>query len=228
MNLFLTSVVDGIESINTLKEMINEQTKLVVLPFAHDFNWLSCAEDVYDKYDRDPHNVNSIFYKTVKSFVNIGIHYENIVVINHFADPIPLIKHKLLAPNTIVYLPGGRPENIITILNKLNLVETIKQCETVVGESAGSMIWSKHFFVYPDPDYRKYHCFKGLNLIKYCVYIPHFNMDNKKSIVNCAKRFHRFHKGAIYFVKDGGWIHYNVPTQRIVRQKNSFKFKKLF
>ena len=228
MNLFLTSVVDGIESINALKKMINEQTKLIVLPFAHDYDYLSCTEDVYNRYDRNPYNTDSIFYKTVKSFVNIGIDYDNIVVINHFADPISLIKHKLLAPNTIVYLPGGRPENIIAILNRLDLVKTIKQCETIVGESAGSMIWSKHFFVYPDQDYKKYHCFKGLGLIKHCVYIPHFNIDNKKSIVKCAKRFRKFHKGTIYFVKDGGWIQYNVPAQKIIRQKDSSKFRRLF
>ena len=226
MNLFLTSTVDGIKSINALKRLINEKTKLVILPFAHDFKWLYNEFDIYEKYSRDPHVESSIFYKTVRPFVDIGIDINNIVVINHFKDPIGLIKHKLLAENTIVYLPGGRPENIIKILNRLNLVDTIKQCKTIVGESAGSMIWSKSYFVYPDPDYKRYHCYRGLNLINNCVFIPHFDLSScYDHILRSARRFSWFHKGPIYLVEDGGWIHYDTIMKRIIKKRKAFKYK---
>ena len=82
MNLFLTSVADGIRTIDALKMLINGRTKLVILPFAHDFKWLASAEDVYEKYDRCHRNTQSIFWKTVKPFIDIGIDPNNIVVIN--------------------------------------------------------------------------------------------------------------------------------------------------
>ena len=221
MDLFLTSVADGntIRSINALKKLINERTKLVVLPFAHDFKWLSCAEDVYEKYDRCPQAENSIFYRTIKPFTDIGIDINNIVVINHFADPVELIKHKLLADNTIVFFPGGRPENIMRILKRLKLTNIIKQCKAVVGESAGAMIWSKHFFVYPDQDYPRYTCFKGLNFTKDCVVIPHVSEDNVSLIARCCRRFSWLHKDDICLIRDGGWIHYNTDKNKFMCYK---------
>lgn len=227
MNLFLTSVADGVNSIEALKESINGRTKLIILPFAHDFEWLSCAEDVYEKYDRCPKATQSIFWKTVKPFTDIGIDPRNIVVINHFADPIELIKHKLLADNTIVFLPGGRPENIMKILRRLDLIKTIKKCKTVVGESAGAMIWSKYFFVYPDADYPKYQKFKGLGLIKNCVFIPHFDIYGiKEHILKAARRFTWTHREDIYLTEDGGWIHYDTIVKKICRRYRAIKFKK--
>lgn len=226
MNLYLTSVCEEIKSIPALKDLINGRTKLIVLPFAHDFEWLSCAEDVYKKYSRCPKETESIFYKTVKPFVDLGIDYRNIVVINHFADPVSLIKHKLLAPNTIVYLPGGRPENIMKILKALTLIETIKKCETVVGESAGSMIWSKNYFVYPDQDYPKYRRFKGLGLIKNCVIIPHYDLKIRERILACARKFSWIYKDKIYMIKDNGWVMYNTLLERVVQSKNAFIYSK--
>ena len=225
MNLFLTSVADGVRSIDALKNMINERTKLVILPFAHDFKWLSCAEDVYEKYDRCPRATNSIFWRTVKPFTDIGIDVNNIVVINRFSDPVGLIKHKLLSDNTIVYLPGGRPENIMKTLKALTLTETIKQCKTVVGESAGSMIWSKYYFVYPDADYKRYKSYKGLGIVSNCVFIPHFQLTgDHRRIAKSARRFSWFHKDTIYLVEDGGWIHYNTESKRIIKRKNAIKY----
>ena len=229
MNLFLTSTADGVGTIPALKHLINGKTKLVILPFAHDFNWLSCAEDVWEKYNRCPKAENSIFWRTVRPFIDIGIDVRNIVVINHFADPVPLIKQKLLADNTIVFLPGGRPENIMKTLKALTLTETIKRCRTVVGESAGSMIWSKYYFVYPDQDYPRYQRFKGLGLIKNCVFIPHYDIYGPKAhILKAARRFSWLHREDIYLTEDGGWIHYNTLINKINRRYRAIKFKKYF
>lgn len=226
MNLFLTSVCEEIKNIDSLKEQINGRTKLIVLPFAHDFEWLSCAEDVYEKYDRCPMAKESIFHKTVRPFIDIGIDINNIVVINRFADPIPLIKHKLLSPNTIVFLPGGRPENIITILKELDLVDTIKKCETIVGESAGSMIWSKNFFVYPDQDYPKYKRFKGLGLTKDCVFLPHYEFKIRDVVLSCARKFSWVSRDKIYMVRDNGYIIYNTIKNKITKSKSAFLYSK--
>ena len=223
MQLFLTSVAEGVESIKYLKDNINSTTQLVVLPFANHFDYLNCAEDVYNHFDRDITNKESIFWRTVKPFINIGINPDRIVVINRFTDPIELIKYKLLADNTVVYLPGGFPENIVKILKELKLTKVIKQCKVVVGESAGSMFWSRKYFVYPDNDYKKYKCYKGISLIKDFVIIPHYNYSDKKikrNILESTKRFKKFHWEKVYLVKDGGWVWYDTENRKVVQYKD--------
>lgn len=218
MQLFLTSVAEGVESIQYLKDNINERTQLVVLPFAHDFDYINKPEDVYIHYDRNPFNEHSIYWRTVKPFINIGINPDRIVVVNIFADPIELIKQKLLADNTIVYLPGGFPENIVALLREFRLVETIKQCKIVVGESAGSMFWSKRFFVYPDNDYTRYRVFKGIKFIKDFVIIPHYNpwdMEQRIKIIDSAKKFKRLRREKVYLISDGGWVWYDSDSKKV-------------
>jgi peptidase E len=228
MNLFLTSVSSGVESIDYLKDIINSNTQLVVLPFAHHFDYLSCKEDVYNHYDRNPFNKESIFWRTVRPFIDIGINPDRIVVINRFDTPINLIKQKLLADNTIVYLPGGFPENIVQILRELRLVEVIKQCKTVVGESAGSMFWSKKFFVYPDQDYPKYKCFRGIKMIKKITIVPHYNdqdINYAVNILDATMKFKKFHRETVYLIKDGGWVWYNSDIHSIIEYKDCVVIK---
>lgn len=216
MNLFMTSVSGAVESIDYLKENINDMTQLIVMPFAHHFDYHGCAEDVWLHYDRDPYNNDSILWRTVRPFLNIGINPDRVVVINIYGDPIELIKQKLLADNTIVYFPGGFPENIVKLLNEFRLIETVKKCKIVVGESAGSMFWSRKYFVYPDNDYRKYKCYRGIKMIKDFVIIPHYNPEDKKQcrkIMRSTRRFKRFHKETVYLMRDGGWLWYNTESK---------------
>lgn len=219
MQLFLTSVSGGVESIDYLKQIINDQTKLIVLPFANHFDYLSCGEDIYKYFDRNPLNKDSIYWQTVRPFIDIGINPDRIVIINRFKDHVNLIKYKLLDDNTIVYLPGGFPENIVSILKELGLTEVIKQCKTVVGESAGSMFWSKRFFVYPDNDYPRYKCFRGIKLIKDFVIIPHYNKEDKRmrrNIHGAVRRFKKLHREKVYLIEDGGWVWYNTRSKKVV------------
>jgi peptidase E len=223
MQLFLTSVSSGVSSIDYLKENINSQTKLVVLPFANHFDYLSCKEDIYNHFDRDVNNKESIYWTAVRSFIDIGINPDRIVIINRFADPVELIKQKLLADNTIVYLPGGYPENIVEILKDLKLTEVIKRCKIVVGESAGSMFWSKKYFVYPDNDYPKYKCYRGIKFINKFVIIPHYNKDDVEAglkILNATCKFRKFHREKVFLVQDGGWVWYDSETKKIVDYKD--------
>lgn len=225
MQLFMTSVSGGVESIEYLKNNINSQTQLIVLPFAHDFKYINSAEDVYDHYDRDFNNKDSIYWRTVRPFIDIGINPDRIVIANVYDGHIPLLKQKLLSKNTIVYLPGGFPENIVKILYEFRLIETLIKCEIVVGESAGSMFWSKKYFVYPDHDYKKYRCYRGIKMTKGFVMLPHVNPEDKKQykkIINSTRKFKKFHREAVYLVKDGGWIWYDSNCKKIKGKKDCY------
>ena len=224
MDLFLTSVSSGVSSIEFLKKKINERTKLIIMPLAHHFDYISCGEDIYKHYDRYPNN-ESIYWRTVRPFIDIGINPDNIVVINVYEDPKKLIKHKLLADNTIVYFPGGYPENIVKTLKDFKLIDIVKRCKIVVGESAGAMFWSKFFFVYKDPDYPDYKCYKGINFFNNFTIIPHVNSENRLEIVRCTRKFKRRHREVVFLVKDGGWVWYNSDKKKIIKVKDCYIYE---
>jgi peptidase E len=207
MKYYLTSTRHCIENISSFKSLINRATKLIILPVNYHKDYLQCAEDVWNHFDRNPCNKESIFYETVRPFVDAGIDIDNIVVINLYTDNINYVKYKLLLPNTIIYLGGGYPENIVENVLKYDLLKTLKQCEVIVGESAGSMALFKEFFVYPDQDYPEYKRFKGLGLLKKrMTVIPHFDLQNHEILESCHKFFKRRHRAKIYCIKDGGYI----------------------
>lgn len=224
MNLFLTSVSSGVSTIEYLKNFINRKTKLVILPLAHHFDYISCGEDIYKHYNREP-SKESIYWVVARSFIDIGINPDNITVINVYEDPKKLIKHKLMAENTIVYFPGGFPENIVATLKEFNLIDIVKRCKVVVGESAGAMFWSKFFFVYKDPDYPDYKCYKGIGLYNNFTILPHLNKNNKMEVVKATKKFKRKHKEKVLLIKDGGWVWYNSETDRIILMKDCVVYK---
>lgn len=207
MKLFLTSTRHCIENISSFKSLINRTTKLIILPVNYHKDYLQCAEDVWNHFDRNPYNKESIFYETVRPFIDAGIDIDNIVVINLYTDNINYIKYKLLQPNTVLYLGGGYPENIVENVFEYDLLKTLKQCEVIVGESAGSMAPFKEFFVYPDQDYPEYERFNGLGLFKKrMTVIPHFNLQNPRILESCHKFLKRRRRAKIYCIKDGGYI----------------------
>jgi peptidase E len=88
----------------------------------------------------------------------------------------------------------------------------------VIGASAGSMFMSHKFFVWKDGDYDKYKSFKGLNIIRDFVIVPHFVASIKSIHVNRAcRRFKRMNiRKTIYLMQDGGYIIYDKQTQEII------------
>ena len=73
MKLFLTSVRTCIDQIPEFKNLIKRDTKLIVLPFSYHKDYIDCAEDIYNHFDRNPYNPESIFYETVRPFIDAGI-----------------------------------------------------------------------------------------------------------------------------------------------------------
>ena len=223
MKLYLTSVASCLDSIDSFKELINPQTKLVILPFSYHKDYIHKAEDIYNHFDRDPSNKESIFWHIAKPFIDAGIDPDRICIINQYTDNIEYIRYRLLQPNTIVYLPGGFPENIVANVKKYNLLKTLKQCEVIVGESAGSMCIFSEFFVYKDQDYKRYKRFKGLKFIKGMTLIPHCTLDNE-NIKKACKRYHKKRpKTKIFCVIDGGYLF--IDNNELIECKKAYIYK---
>ena len=222
MKMFLTSVRTCVESIPEFKALLNRSTKLVILPISYHKDYINSADDVIKHFDRNPFNKESIFYETVRPFIDAGIDEDNIVVLNPWVETPAYIEYKTVKDNTILYLPGGYPEIIAEHVKRFKLLRAIKGAKVIVGESAGSMVISKDFFVYPDQDYNEYKAYKGLGLKRNIAIIPHYEKLNKEIIKACDQfeRKHPFTK--IYCIKDGGYI--IIDNRRIVKKFKTIRY----
>ena len=222
MKMFLTSVRTCVESIPEFKELLNRDTKLVILPISYHKDYINNAEDVIKHFDRDPFNKDSIFRETVRPFIDAGITEEQIIVLNPWADPQGYIENRIINENTILYLPGGYPEIIAEHVKRFKLLKAIKKCKVIIGESAGSMIMTKDFFVYPDQDYKEYKAYKGLGLKRNIAMIPHYKPLNRDILSACHKFSRKHPLTTIYCVEDGGYL--IVENRRVVKAVKSCKY----
>lgn len=225
MKLFLTSVSSCVSEIESFKEIINSQTRLVILPINHHDKYISCAEDIYNHYDRDVSNCDSIYWKTVKPFIDAGINSDRITVLNQYTDTKEYIEYVLSRDNTILYLGGGYPEKIIKNVSKFNLYDAIAKCKVIVGESAGSMCVFNDFFVYVDHyDYEEYDEYKGLKLLNKATILPHLNREDKEILYACGK-FKKSHRTTkVYCIEDGGYMIYN--NGKLVKSYKTYIYKR--
>mgnify|MGYP003290873491 CR=1 FL=1 len=222
MKMFLTSVRTCVENIPEFKELLNKDTKLVILPISYHKDYINSAEDVIKHFDRSPFNKESIFYETVRPFIDAGITEEQITVLNPWADTLAYMELRITNANTILYLPGGYPEIIAEHIKRFKLLRAIRQCKVIVGESAGSMVISRNYFVYKDQDYEQYKTFKGLGLKNNIAMIPHFKPLNKDILSACHKFSRKHPLTTIYCVEDGGYL--IIENRRVVKAVKSCKY----
>lgn len=222
MKMFLTSVRTCVKDIPEFKKLLNRQTKLVVLPISYSKDYINSADDVVKHFDRSPFNKDSIFYETVRPFIDAGIDENNIVILNPWASTLAFMEYKLSREDTILYLPGGYPEIIMEHIRKFKLSRAIKQCKVIVGESAGSMVMSRNFFVYKDQDYKQYRAFKGLGLKNNIAMIPHYKPLNQDILSACRKFLRKHPLTTIYCVADGGYL--IIENHRVVKAVKSCKY----
>ena len=222
MKMFLTSVRTCVESIPEFKELINRNTKLVVLPISYHKDYINSANDVIKHFDRNPFNKESIFYETVRPFIDAGIDENNIVILNPWASTLEFMEYKIAREDTILYLSGGYPEIIMEHIKRFKLLKAIKQCKVIVGESAGSMVTTKNFFVYKDQDYKRYRSFKGLGLKNNIAIIPHYKPLDKDILSACHKFSRKHPLVTIYCVEDGGYL--IIENRRVVKAFKSYKY----
>ena len=235
MKFYLTSVANCLDQIESFRKLINSKTNLVILPISYHDDYINCSEDIINHFDRSPLNRESIYWHTVQPFINAGMNPDRVTIINPYRDPIEYVRHRLTQSNTIVYLPGGYPENIVKNMYRFGYYPIIKYCSVLVGESAGSMAPFADFFVYPDHDYKTYKRFKGLHLISKMTVIPHFERDDDRMVSACAKFQQYSSRTKIYCIEDGGYIvlENNKVTEKYKanvyrnRKKHNEKVKKV-
>lgn len=156
---------------NRLKEIVNENMKVVVIP------WAFPTELDYDRLVNEYFKEGEKKYnKYINSLLELGIQKENITILNCYEKDTSNFKNIINSADLLV-LPGGNPINQIEIINKINLKNIINKAKVVIGVSAGAINLSEEAIYYNDYS-EKIEMYDGIGLTDINVY-PHFDITNK-------------------------------------------------
>lgn len=160
-----------------LKDIIKPNSKVVVLPFAHDKEYMNSLEIFEQMYH---YEYGSERKQIIEPFYNYGISNENIYVLNPFQDSIEFMKYKIRNAN-ILFAVGGNPVAAMMEITRFNLESTIKGFNGVfIGASAGAMIQVNEFTTYPNGEGYEYDYHRGLGLLdSYLDIMVHYEQSDE-------------------------------------------------
>lgn len=140
---------------NKLKELIPENAKVVILP------WAFPVEIDADRLNNDFFKKGEKRYnRYIKELKKVGIKEENISICNCYSDTKEQIK-ALINNSDILLLPGGNPEMFYKkVVHDTEILYEIKYYKgLIIGESAGTELQLKRYFITAKNNYYKYFAF---------------------------------------------------------------------
>ena len=117
----------------------------------------------------------------------------------------------------MIFLPGGNPEMMYQkIVHDMELLYVLKHTKKiVVGESAGTELQLKRYFITAKNNYYKYFAFyDGLGLLDDPFYMDVHTVNNKNYLNKLQKVADEKSKD-VYAIYDGGVIIYNRDSLKI-------------
>lgn len=186
---------------DTLKEIIKDEYKVLIIPFSYDDNWLSNEKD-WNKYFNSEYG--SHYKEIVNPFKAYNICESNINWINHFVDSIDSMKQKI-KESDIIFFTGGYPDRMMDKFKKYDLVSELENFDKIIiGSSAGAMVQISEFHISIDSDYDDYSYCKGLDIIRDFDIEVHFANTEIQNI--CILRAIREKKKPIYSITNSGAV----------------------
>ena len=185
----------------SLKNIIDSNHKVLVLPLSFDYMKISSDEDWQKAYNP---NYGKYYNEVILPFASYGIKECDISWINYFLQDKEFIREKI-KESDILFFTGGLPDKTIERLEELDLIKYIEKFNgIIIGASAGAMIQTKEYHISPDKDYNDFSYNKGLDIIKNFNIEVHYNeTDIQKTSIN---RVLDEKKRTVYAIKDTGAI----------------------
>ena len=144
----------------------------------------------------------------IRCFKKIGISFKNIIHIDINTTRNEL-DNFLATNNKILYfLMGGNPYTQMEIINRLNMIEEIKNHDDlVIGFCAGAINLSKYSIITTDDDFPEVDNYEGIYREDICIE-PHYNNPNDIKRNNELKEFSKKLNTNIYCVPDESIIYF--------------------
>ncbi len=183
-----------------LKHYISSKDTILVVLYSFFTKWFKNKEMYQDYYKENSHYDNKIKLQ----FSSYGAKIEYLNYYNDNEDT----REKKINDATVLFFPGGSPDQMMDRLKKHNLIEKIKKFKGItIGSSAGAMIHLDKAHIYKDNDYKKFSYVKGLSFIKDFDFSVHYRrkIQQKKAIRKVWKEKPK----DIYSIPDDGGLFYD-------------------
>ena len=194
-----------------LKEIVSDNVKVVILPWTFPLELdAEKLENEFFKKDEKRYN------RYINELKKIGIKEENIIVCNCYSDTTEKIR-KIIKESDILLLPGGNPEMLFQkVVHDTDLLYDIKYYNgIVIGESAGTELQLKRYFITAKNNYYKYFAFyDGFGILNDPFYIDVHSINNKVYL-NKLKKVANEKNKVVYAIYDDGALIYNRVSQEI-------------
>lgn len=184
---------------DTLKNYINKNDKVVIVPFSFDDD-ISNSSEWENAYNRE----NDNYKEVVEPFLEYGIDENKIIWLNYFEDTEEEIK-RIVESSNIIFFTGGLTDRAIERVIEKGLLNYIDKCRVVIGASAGALMQLVKYFIIPYEGFSDLMYFNGLGLINTDFYIV-VHYKNTEFHNNCIKIALKEKTDTIYAIGDRGGI----------------------
>lgn len=220
-SIFFSRIEIGMNNvINEIKKILPQKPRVVILP------WTFPVELDAEKLENEFFKKNEKRYnRYINSLKKIGIKEDNITILNCYSDSKEKIK-KCLQESNILLLPGGNPEMLFDkVVHQTDSLYEIKYYNgIIIGESAGTELQLKRYFITAKNNFYKYFAFyDGFGVIDDPFYMDVHSINNKLYLNKLKKVAHEKKKD-VYAIFDDGVIIYNRVTKKISTYGNVIKF----
>lgn len=208
--------------VDRLKKLIPINAKVVILPwsFPVEIDAEKLENDFFKKGERR-------YNRYINELKKIGVKEDNILIGNCYSDSKEYLK-KIIAESDVLLLPGGNPEMFFDkILHDTELLYDIKYYKgIIIGESAGTELQLKRYFITAKNNFYKYFAFyDGFGVLNDPFYIDVHTVNNKNylnKLANVAKET----KKDVYAIYDDGALIYDRSDNKLEVFGHVVKFDK--
>lgn len=194
-----------------LKEIIKEESKVLIFP------WAFPVEITSEEFESDYFPIGGRRYnKYLDSLKKINIKEENCIVCNPYKHSSEELK-RLINESDVLVFPGGNPEMFFKkVLHDKEIIYDIKHFKgIVIGESAGTELQLKRYFITSTNNFYKYFAFyDGFGLIDDPFYMDVHTM-NEENYIKELQYASNNTKKTIYAIYDNGVLLYNRETNEL-------------
>ena len=211
-SIFFSKIEYGIDNVlNRLKKIIKSDSKVLILPWSFPLEIDGDKlENVFFKKGERRYN------KYISALNKLGIDESNVTIGNCYTDSKEQLK-KYVNDCDILLLPGGNPEMFFSkVVQETELLYDIKHFKgIIIGESAGTLLQFKRYFITAKNNFYKYFAFyDGFGVIDDPFYIDVHTINNSfylKKLSKVAKE----QKKDLYAIYDDGALVYNRNTKKV-------------
>lgn len=208
-SVFFSNIEKGMNLVkDDLIKIMPKIPKIAVFP------WTFPREIDADKLDNEFFKRGEKRYnRYINELKKLGIDENNITICNCYSDSKDKLRN-IIKESNILLLPGGNPEMFFKkVLHDTELLYDIKYFKgLIIGESAGTELQLKRYFITAKNNYYKYFAFyDGFGVIDDPFYIDVHTINNKYYLNKLQSVANNTNK-KVYAIYDDGAMIYNRKT----------------